>query len=87
MNDIKEIIYDCLTKDEEIIYYTDEEQAEKDRLKQEAEANRPLTDKEKRGLLENAILDMAEIQSSEYENRVMLENAVLELANLVGGGV
>lgn len=40
MNDIKEIIYNCLTKEEEIIRYTDEEQAEKDRIEQE-EANKP----------------------------------------------
>ena len=86
MNDIKKIIYDCLTKEEEITYYTDEEQAEKDRLEQEIESNRPLTDKEKITLLENALLDIAEIQSTEYENRVMLENAVLELANLLGNG-
>lgn len=40
MNDIKEVIYNCLIKKEEIIRYTDEEQAKINNIKKE-EANKP----------------------------------------------
>lgn len=42
--------------------------------------------KEKNSTLENALLEMAEVQSKEYENRKILENAVLDLANTIAGG-
>lgn len=42
--------------------------------------------KEKNATLENALLEMAEVQSKEYENRAILENAVLDLANTIAGG-
>jgi len=43
--------------------------------------------KEKNATLEKALLEMADVQSKEYENRVMLENAVLDLANTIAGGL
>lgn len=42
--------------------------------------------KEKNTTLEKALLEMAEVQSKEYENRKILENAVLDLANTIAGG-
>lgn len=42
--------------------------------------------KEKNATLEKALLEMAEVQSKEYENRKILENAVLDLANTIAGG-
>lgn len=42
--------------------------------------------KEKNETLEKALLEMAEVQSKEYENRKILENAVLDLANTIAGG-
>lgn len=42
--------------------------------------------KEKNATLEKALLEMAEVQSKEYENRTILENAVLDLANTIAGG-
>lgn len=42
--------------------------------------------KEKNITLEKALLEMADIQSKEYENREILENAVLDLANTLAGG-
>lgn len=42
--------------------------------------------KEKNSTLEKALLEMAEVQSKEYENRIILENAVLDLANTIAGG-
>lgn len=41
---------------------------------------------EKNSTLEKALLEMAEVQSKEYENRKILENAVLDLANTIAGG-
>lgn len=82
---VKNTIIDCFTGEIEYEYFTDIEWEEFLKQQAEVEANRPLTDKEKITLLENVILDMAEVQSAEFENRVMLENAILELANLIGG--
>lgn len=42
--------------------------------------------KEKNATLERALLEMAKVQSKEYENRKILENAVLDLANTIAGG-
>lgn len=82
---IKSTTIDCLTGETTYEYYTDKEWEKILKLRKEAEANKPLTDKERITLLENALLEMAEIQSIEYQNRLVLDFAILELANLIGG--
>lgn len=39
--------------------------------------------KDEKHLLENALLEIASLQSKEYEDRIKLEEAILELASLI----
>lgn len=85
MDKVKEEIIDCATGEKTYKYYTDEEWAQVLKETSEAESKKPISYSERIELLENALLEIAEIQSTEYENRIILENAIIELANLVGG--
>lgn len=73
----------------EVVEYWEEEeylQYQKNMMSPLEKAKNEISElKEKNILLENALLEMAEIQSNEYDNRIILEDAIIELANLIGG--
>lgn len=60
---------------------------ENEELKQKVKDQQEIIEEQKERILmtEEAIFEIAEIQSYEYENRVMLEEALFELAEIIGG--